>query len=155
VILYWDSSAFVLLYSDVTAQGFDAVAAFRAADMNLVSKLTLLETHRALAALLTHGQLKPADFRRASQRLREDHHRLSARSIDAMLQGPALEKFCSLLLRHGDLGTADVLHVTTALLWKAELKRMIVFVTCDRRLARAARAEKLEVRAPPDAIGAP
>lgn len=46
MIAYWDSSAIVLLYLQLP--GMAAVeSSFRSAELNLVSKLTVLETYRA------------------------------------------------------------------------------------------------------------
>ncbi len=65
-----------------------------------------------------------------------------------MLQGPLLEKYLTLLTRHWNLGTNDVLHLTAAAAWKTELKRKITLVTRDLQLAAAAKRERLETFIP-------
>jgi len=143
VIAYWDTSAFVLLYLAVPGKP-DAEFIFQTAELNLISKLTVLEAYRAFAFLAGRGQISRMDARRAIERLRRDLPRLSARSVDGILQGTTLEKYISLLERHWRLGTNDVLHLTSAASWKNEFKRDITLVTRDTQLAAAARRERLK-----------
>ena len=143
MIAYWDTSAFVLLYLAVPGKP-DAEFIFQTAELNLISKLTVLEAYRAFASLAGHGQISRSDARRAIERLRRDVPRFSARSVDGILQGTVLEKYLALLERHWKLGTNDVLHLTVAVAWKNELKRDVTLVTRDTQLAAAARRERLK-----------
>jgi predicted nucleic acid-binding protein len=147
VIAYWDASALVLLYVDLPGRAA-AQSRLDEAEVNLFSKLTIFETYRAIASLAARGILSKADGRRALGRLREDQPRMSARSVDGILQGSLLEKYLALLERHWTLGTNDVLHLTTAVAWKTELKRKITMATRDLGLAAAAKRERLEAFVP-------
>ncbi|MBI2899255.1 MAG: PIN domain-containing protein [Planctomycetes bacterium] len=147
VILYWDSSAFLTLYTEQAASS-EARRLFAESRVNLVSKLTLLETCRGLFSMAARGKITRVDCDAALRRLRGDREHLSARSVDGLLAGPAFERYLGLLARHEHLGTNDVLHLTSALVWKTDLKQPITMATRDRALAAAARHERLAVVIP-------
>ena len=109
MIYYWDSNALVLLYVPLPGATL-AQTTFRDAEVNLVSKLTILETYRTLIAMSVRKHITSADAKQAISKLRADHNRLYARSVDKLLQSPLLEKFLSLLQKYWKLGTNDVLH---------------------------------------------
>jgi hypothetical protein len=116
--------------------------------LNLFSKLTIFEALRAIASLSARGAITRAHGREASAKVQSDRARLSARSIDGLLESPTLARYLALLERHWHLGTNDVLHLTAAAAWRTELRQPVTMVTRDLQLAVAARKERLAVLVP-------
>lgn len=132
---YWDTSALTELL--VEQPGWEQACAWlREDDWPVTCWLSTVECWSALARLEREGRLRPEEVVAAGRRLGD----LVSEGVEVPLTEEVRGRAVELLRRH-PLRAADALHLASALLWAGDTPDGHEFVTFDRRLASAARAE--------------
>ena len=138
--LYLDSSALAKGYI-AEVHSAEVAALIGAADISATSWLAIPEVLSAVARLRRSGNLEPITADAARLQFTADSERYLWIATDRAL----LEDATNLVWRHW-LRAADAVHLAAAQQCASMLGlRDIVFATFDKQLARAARAEGLNV----------
>ncbi len=137
MIAYLDSSA-VLRYL-LRAEG--AVTGFFSWDEAFASELLRVECRRTFHRLRLAGEIDDRLFAELIRLYEEIQGMITVVRMNGSILERAAEAFPV------NLGTLDAIHLSTALLWKAERKAEKVLFTHDEALKTAAQAYALAVRA--------
>ncbi|MBI5483385.1 MAG: type II toxin-antitoxin system VapC family toxin [Deltaproteobacteria bacterium] len=146
MIYYFDSSALVKRYA--AESGSDKVVSLIEGDSNIaVSWLAIPETLSAVARRAKGGSICAEDLASIRSQLSRDIQRFMI--VDVC--GAAVDGIEMLIARHALRG-ADSIHLSTALWLRKATKFPVVFVASDNELLNAARAERLKILNPAEAI---
>ena len=140
---FFDATAFVKLF--VQEAGTASIVRLMEGtedNRKLISAGTPLEVYAALRRRERQGGIAPADSEAARSILRVE----AARMVQQPLNPAVLEAARQLLDRH-ELHSAEALQLGAAVVAREMFQGMaIVFVSADRKLLEAARAEHFETR---------
>jgi hypothetical protein len=139
VIRYLDTSALVKRY--VEEAGSPAVRRWLASGTPATARFSLVEVASAIARRSREGDLPRGEAERIGDCLEED-----ARGLLLVELLPAVEARARALLAVHALRTGDALQLASCLHLQGGGAGGVEFVTWDRRLAGAARAEGLRTR---------
>ncbi len=103
------------------------------------SELAMIESLRALDRLRLQGDIQDAEVSEKRKALLEMFELLSVISLDREILDRAAEPFPTIL------ATLDAIHLASALLYRAERKGDLTFLTHDLQLGTAAQAMGFEV----------